>query len=159
GLADCAVCGRSSVPWWAGAAFAVLDVAPLAVSTIMAGIAVVLNASVAVALRFGRTPSGERIDRLGRFWPDYLAYTVCAAGLVIWVGMAGPSWLAMGVWLLSTITCAARWWTAHPVGPQVPALTPPEPELPEPTEHTDEPDGSAVPEALDEYVLAWDQYA
>lgn len=136
----------ATLAWGVVALFDTVDVPSTITSGVMAAFPVVYAGIGAAQAR----------PRVGGWAPDLTLSTLAACGLVFWVGLAGPSWLAALALLAGTLLGGARWWLAHPVGPRTPSLEPdaePEPE-PAPTEVST----YSPPEVVDSYVVDWDLY-
>lgn len=85
-----------------------------------------------------------------RLLPEYLLATAAAGGLVYWIATTGPSWLVALAVLVTTSLIGTRWWQAHPLGPRVPYLNPPQASEPAP-----EVPAAAPQEDPDSYPKRW----
>ncbi|WP_224389021.1 hypothetical protein [Pseudonocardia sp. ICBG1293] len=121
---------------WLGAGLAAVAGADPAVLAAPAA-AVPLGAAAVVAARYR--------SAVGRWWPELAGSGAGASVLAYHLAAAGPSPLLAAAAVLGTTAIGARWWRAHPIGPRVAALTPPQ-QLP----------AVAPPDPEhDRYCLAW----
>lgn len=132
----------STLSWGVTSLFGTIEVAPLIPALAVATVPIVIGGLAACQAR----------PRVGTWWPDLTAAMLAGAGLTFWVGMCGPSWWALLVLFVATVLCGARWFSAHPVGPRVPSLKPPQKPAQKPA--SDQP---AEPMKVDEYATRWDQ--
>lgn len=98
-------------------------------------------------------------ERDWKWLPELAAAGLGAGALVVWVGLAGLSWLTVLLALVATVVGGTRWWKAHPVGPGVARLEAqqPEPAAPEADETTTAAATSVPSPETDPYCIAWDE--
>lgn len=105
---------------------------PYLVPLIAAGLPV---AAVAVLI-------AARREATRGWWSTLAAGGLAAAGVIAWISTAGWGWPQLAALAAAHTGIGARWWAAHPIGPDAPTETPtPEPapdpaSAPQPAAHT-----------------------